>query len=546
MKKTIQIYMASTTFTYTEEAYEKLQAYLDELRAHFTDDINRDEVMSDIENRIAEKITERKFSPVTLQNVTTIISEIGEVSHLIEEEQITTKDSQPETIPYKKLYRDSDNSKLAGVASGLGAYFNIEPVLFRIAFIVTFFIGGTGFFTYLLLWILVPKAKTASQKLEMRGQKITLKALKKTIKENGKTISKNSHGIITWFEKIAKKLWYLFTKIFGGLMTVGSFLIIVALTTLLGTIILNWDLPFNDLPFKDSSSLKLLTVFLFASYLSVIIPLVFLTILGIKILLKKKITLGGTTFSFIGLWTVAIIITGITLSTIITDYYTYTENNPNFQQITKTIPLDDLREIQVEDMFINLENGKEAKATLTGRPLSIESVFIKNEDGVLKIKDNGSLKEKVCFFCFNQAAPANITITTPNLSKLKLENGRINFDDFRTDVLEISTNNSRAVGAVEVGKINLSSKNSWSDLMFNTETLNITDSNSHFKFKGKTNSVFLNLKDTSLDITSLEISELDLKAITSEIVMNDIEDSKIDTDKQSHVKIRNQTKEFLD
>jgi phage shock protein C len=74
---------------------------------------------------------------------------------------------------YKRLYRDSDNRILGGVCSGLGAYWNVDPILLRILFIFLFFGIGTGFLLYLILWIAIPKAVTLTEKMEMRGEPIT-------------------------------------------------------------------------------------------------------------------------------------------------------------------------------------------------------------------------------------------------------------------------------------------------------------------------------------------------------------------------------------
>jgi phage shock protein PspC (stress-responsive transcriptional regulator) len=105
----------------------------------------------------------------------------------------------------KRLFRDPDHRVIGGVASGLAAYFNIEVWIPRLIFclpliaslIVSIFrnafdfdgpafftggFGGTLFITYIILWIVLPEAVTASDKLEMRGEKIDLESIKNTIK----------------------------------------------------------------------------------------------------------------------------------------------------------------------------------------------------------------------------------------------------------------------------------------------------------------------------------------------------------------------------
>ena len=83
----------------------------------------------------------------------------------------------------KRLYRDEENSVLGGVCSGLGSYFEIDPIIIRIIFIVTIFFGGFGTIAYIVLWIIVPKAETTAQKLEMKGEPINIANIEKAIKE---------------------------------------------------------------------------------------------------------------------------------------------------------------------------------------------------------------------------------------------------------------------------------------------------------------------------------------------------------------------------
>lgn len=541
MKKTIQIYMASTTFTCTEEAYEKLSAYLEELRAYFVDNENKSEVLQDIETRIAEKLIERKANPVTLEDVMVIMSEIGDVSDLNEEDTEKTSSENKQPIgSYKKLYRDSDSAVLAGVASGLGAYFNIEPILFRIIFVITTFFGGAGIFAYILLWILIPKAKTASQKLEMRGQKVTLDALENIIKESGKTISKSGRGVASWLERVVKKLWRFFTKAFGGLMAIGSFFAIIGFTTLLGVILLNWDQPFNDLPFKESSSTNLLFTLLISGYLALILPLILMTALGVKMLFKKQMSLGGLALGLAGFWAVTVITAGVAGSTVMTDYYNYRENNPNYRQTSQTIPLENLEKIVVDDAFVTIVNGTETKVTLNGRAASIENIAVDNQNGILNItKTDGDSRPQRCFFCYDQITPARITVTTPNLSEVELVDGNIHFDNFKADNLEVIVEDARISGKIEAETFKLTTNDSWSSLAVYAENLTVNDGgDSNLNLAGNVDAATYNLSDSYLEITSLEMKAAVINAVASNIIMVPMENLETNIDRQSRIENR--------
>jgi phage shock protein PspC (stress-responsive transcriptional regulator) len=79
----------------------------------------------------------------------------------------------------KKLFRDSDNRVIGGVSAGLAAYFGLDRAWIRLAFVISVFLFGTGFWVYIVLWVIVPKAITASEKLLMRGQNIDIQSIQK-------------------------------------------------------------------------------------------------------------------------------------------------------------------------------------------------------------------------------------------------------------------------------------------------------------------------------------------------------------------------------
>ena len=91
----------------------------------------------------------------------------------------------------RRLYRDTESSVIGGVSSGMGAYFNIDPLIIRILFVVFFFIGGASLLLYLILWIVLPKAETAAQKLEMRGEPVNVSNIEKKVKEEFEAAKEN-------------------------------------------------------------------------------------------------------------------------------------------------------------------------------------------------------------------------------------------------------------------------------------------------------------------------------------------------------------------
>jgi len=194
MKKTFTINISGTVFHIEEDAYEILQQYLINLKNHFGTDEEGREIIADIEARIAElfssKATEDK-KVITVEWVNQVIETMGTPEDFAEEEG-EEESIASEAKRKRRLYRDPDHRVLGGVCGGLGAYFNMDPVVLRIIFAVLFLItSGAALLAYLILWIAVPKAINTTQRLEMRGQEATVKNIEKSIKEEVKEVKES-------------------------------------------------------------------------------------------------------------------------------------------------------------------------------------------------------------------------------------------------------------------------------------------------------------------------------------------------------------------
>jgi len=197
MKKTLTVNISGIVFHIDEDAYEKLNQYLASVRRHFTPDDGCDEIMADIESRIAETLQEKisdSKQVVSLKDVEEVIRQLGEPDQIGGEEDATEPPAGKKFRTEKtqrRLYRDPENAILGGVAGGLGAYFQLDPTWVRVAFVLFTFVYGFGPMLYLILWIVVPKARTTAEKLEMRGEKVNISNIEKTIKEELSEVKKN-------------------------------------------------------------------------------------------------------------------------------------------------------------------------------------------------------------------------------------------------------------------------------------------------------------------------------------------------------------------
>jgi phage shock protein PspC (stress-responsive transcriptional regulator) len=189
MKKTLTVNISGIVFHIDEDAYNVLNDYLQSIKQHFSRTEGGDEIVTDIENRIAEMLKERigdERQVITIDDVEVVINAIGQPSEFGEEfaEEQDSRKTDTNGRKTKRLYRDPDNAILGGVCSGLGAYFHTDPVWFRIAFVVACIPGlGTPLLVYVILWAIIPEAKTAVEKLEMKGEKVNISNIEKSIRE---------------------------------------------------------------------------------------------------------------------------------------------------------------------------------------------------------------------------------------------------------------------------------------------------------------------------------------------------------------------------
>lgn len=171
MKKIININLSGRVIPIEDSAYEKLQAYIESLRRYFAHEDGRDEIINDIESRIAELMNDsvrKGAAAITDADITQIISTMGSVEDFEAAEKETAAEStgampmaeEPglsQARERKRLYRDSGDKILGGVCSGLANYLNVDPSIIRILFaIITFGGFGFGILAYIFLWIVLP------------------------------------------------------------------------------------------------------------------------------------------------------------------------------------------------------------------------------------------------------------------------------------------------------------------------------------------------------------------------------------------------------
>ncbi len=192
MKKTLTVNLGGIVFHIDEDAYHLLDNYLANLRAHFSREEGTDEIMNDFETRISELLNDRirlGFQVITIEHIEEVIKRMGKPEQIFQdepegkEEHRSTADSAESAGKAKKrLMRDPDDKILGGVASGLALFIGCDVVILRLILIVLLFFGFPFVVPfYLILWLVVPLASTAADKLLMRGERVNLENIGKTV-----------------------------------------------------------------------------------------------------------------------------------------------------------------------------------------------------------------------------------------------------------------------------------------------------------------------------------------------------------------------------
>ncbi|MDB4133874.1 PspC domain-containing protein [Flavobacteriaceae bacterium] len=206
MNTTKDIHLSHVKFTMDDEAYIILKSYLNKLTIAFSSNSSKNEILEDIESHIAELFSANSSinRVISVSDVNNAIDVLGTPEELAEDENEQDKPSK-NTNTNKKLFRDTDDSYVGGVASGLAHYFGISPAWIRVLFILFFFLP-VPFTTlaYIILWIVVPSAKTSADKIRMNGEAVSVASIKNKIESVLPEIEKE----ITDFDKeYAKGLW---------------------------------------------------------------------------------------------------------------------------------------------------------------------------------------------------------------------------------------------------------------------------------------------------------------------------------------------------
>ena len=246
MKKTLTINLGGIVFHIDEDAYLLLNQYLETLKKHFSAQEGCQDILNDIESRIAEILNDKQSETkqvITIEDVNAVISIMGQPVEIDQEENQQKHESTPGSEKGdKRFFRNPDEKIIAGVCSGVAAYFHLDPVWVRLIFLVFIAAGGSGILLYFVLWFVIPEAQSTTDKLEMRGKRINVSNIEKSMRreaselgsrighmasESAATIKQAGSSSVSVFEVIGKGIIEVLTFAGKGLVILAGIILIL-------------------------------------------------------------------------------------------------------------------------------------------------------------------------------------------------------------------------------------------------------------------------------------------------------------------------------
>jgi len=406
MNKTFQINLGGSLFSIDDDAFEYINRYLASLRKHFAQSESCEEILSDIESRMAELFLEVLSGRVIigLKDVEEVIAIMGKPEDFgaepMEKESAAT--GQADFAPGKRLYRDPDDKKVGGVCSGISAYLGIEdPLWIRLAFLVLFFTWGLGLLTYFVLWVLIPKAGTSAEKLAMRGQPATFENIARVVEEDiqdlGDKVKENIKsgqnnglrgflgGVVNAIATVLGALVGIFIKFFKAILVVFAVVIAFVFATSWITTIIGVSVASPVLYNLGPSEPGLTTVGIIAAFLLIGIPSIMLILVVLRLLFKYRI---HRVFSIVAgvVWLLALVTGGIVAGKTVKEFQSYSEiTTSSDHKLTGNKVIIDVPDYEDEERDFGIFVGN---IQMDGSDLQIDAIELRveqSQDSLLHI-----------------------------------------------------------------------------------------------------------------------------------------------------------------
>ncbi len=457
MKKTLSITLGGRVFSIEEDGFAALEAYLADLKRHFAGDDSADELLADIEAGLGEKFSV-KIGPgheaVTAYDVADAVRVMGNPEEIAPEADGAPGPGQeaPSAEPAeasgadapKRLYRDTEDVVLGGVASGLAAYFGIDPVFLRVAFILLSFVNGIGALVYLVLWVAMPEAKTSAQKLEMRGRPVNVAEFQERVKERAREMGEEGKAAVervrqrsAWrkvldipvrvvdlaadaLRRIGGALGPVVRVVMGvGLLVFGT-VAIAASAMAAAVLAFRIDSPYlvSDLPLAELAGNPLYFAGIAAGFVLVLIPLLFVVILGASAVRRKSQFHTATSAVLVGLWIAAAAVMAVAASDLLPWAEAQWQRVEQRPAASRVFPVSGFRRVRADGrMQVTVTAGDAYGVSVSGDSRSLSDVGATVVDGELRLGRKTGVP--ACVLCVFR--PIQATVTLPALDAVWAE-----------------------------------------------------------------------------------------------------------------------------
>jgi phage shock protein PspC (stress-responsive transcriptional regulator) len=433
MKKTISMTLGGRVFQIEEDAYAMLESYLSGLKRHFSKDGPVDELLVDIEASLGEKFADRigpQKEAITKADTEAVIAMLGTLEELSDDVPGAGEGSPtgPEPTTKKRLYRNPDDQIVAGVCSGLAAYFGVTPTVMRILFCVLAFVNGIGMLAYIILWAAVPMAETQAQKLEMRGKPMNVEEIERLVKEKAARMGEESKKarLPQLVARVVQSIIGVvvpFVSIFLGIiLLLGAFSGLAAVSIAGALLLFSGDsatmfLP--ELPLEEIASQPLYVAGVISVCVLAFVPLVLLLMLATTLIRRRSQFRGVTVALLAGIWILALGGASAAAYRFVPWAETRLTAIERAPAIEREFPVSSFEAVELSDQTrARIVRGTTFSVRATGRPSMLDSLSVQQEGQVLRVHATHAPRMP-CFFCAFE--PAEVTITMPSLDRLLVE-----------------------------------------------------------------------------------------------------------------------------
>lgn len=392
MRKTFNINLGGLAFIIDENAFEALQNYLEALKRKFSDAAERAEILADIESRMAEMLNQRlgnRKEIVSLEDIEAVINVMGKPEDIAGEEESTQPGHNSSSAGNttgtgkRRLFRDPDDKRVAGVVSGLCHYLGIEdPTWARLAVVILCFISfGTVLLIYFILMIVIPEAETATDKLQMRGEPINVNTIEKEVKDAAVRTGESVKGFFkdqTIFERSSNVfvniLKIILKIILAFFIFIGTVVLFAMLAGLFGISIAG-NAILTRVPYLIIDNPGVITLLKLGLIFFVGAPILGGIYGALRLIFGKNSRAPRMSWLFALLWITGIVLLSVAGWKIARNYKT---SATNAVEVALAQPADSLLYVQIAD-----KNGKKLSASDDDDfdvNIDFDGVFINGED----------------------------------------------------------------------------------------------------------------------------------------------------------------------